>query len=187
MNQRFNYIETTLEGLYTIEKKPIEDERGFFSRFFCAEEFKAIGFTQPIDQINHTLSKAKGTVRGMHYQHPPHAEIKMVSCLKGEVFDVAVDLRKGSPTFLQWYAEVLSAENKKSLLIPKGFAHGFQTLTDDCELIYLHSCHYVKEAEGALNSSDHKLNITWPISITELSEKDRAHPMINNDFEGLDI
>jgi len=183
----FEFIETEIVGLKVIQRKTIEDDRGFFSRFFCAETFLEAGFDQPISQINHTLTKTKGAVRGMHYQNPPHAEIKMVSCLKGEVFDVAIDLRKGSPTFLQWHAEVLSAENKKSLLIPKGFAHGFQTLTDDCELIYLHSYPYVKEAEGALNSNDPKLNITWPLSIAELSEKDQAHPMIENNFEGLTV
>lgn len=183
----FRIIDTTLTGLKVVERKAIQDNRGFFSRFFCAVTFLDIGFDESISQINHTLTKEKGTVRGMHYQNPPHAEIKMVSCLKGKVFDVAVDLRKNSSTFLQWHAEVLSAENQRSLLIPKGFAHGFQALTDDCELIYLHSYHYVKKAEGALNSRDPKLDITWPLSITELSEKDRVLAMIENDFEGLTV
>jgi dTDP-4-dehydrorhamnose 3,5-epimerase len=124
-------------------------------------------------------------VRGLHYQQPPHAEIKLVSCLKGEIFDVAVDLRKNSPTFLHWYGEVLTEKNQRSLLIPEGFAHGFQTLTNDCELIYLHSAPYVKEAEAALNITDYRINISWPLEITELSERDRLHPMIQNDFEGF--
>lgn len=183
----FEFINTKLAGLKVVERKITQDNRGFFSRFFCAETFSKIGFDESVSQINHTLTKTKGTVRGMHYQNPPHAEIKMVSCLKGEVFDVAIDLRKNSPTFLQWHAEILSVENKRSLLIPKGFAHGFQTLTDDCELIYLHSYHYVKEAEGSLNSLDPRLSISWPLSITELSEKDQAQPMIENDFEGLTV
>lgn len=183
----FGFIDTKLAGLKVVERTVIQDDRGFFSRFFCAEIFLDAGLNEPVSQINHTLTKTKGTVRGMHYQNPPHAEIKIVSCLRGEIFDVAVDLRKNSPTFLQWHAEILNAENKRSLLIPKGFAHGFQTLTDDCELIYLHSHHYVKEAEGALNSRDPDLNITWPLRITELSAKDQIHPMIENNFEGLSV
>src|SRR5690606_32223913 len=112
-------------------------------------------------------------------------ETKLVSCLKGEIFDVAVDLRKGSPTFLQWYGEILSETNQCSLLIPEGFAHGFQTLSEDCELIYLHTASHVQSAEAALNMSDHKLDIAWPLAIVELSDRDRTHPMINNDFEGI--
>lgn len=182
---RFDSVNTPLLGLKIIQRKPIEDTRGFLSRFFCADEFKAYSFNKPINQINHTLTRQAGALRGMHYQKTPHAEIKLVSCLKGEVFDVAVDLRKNSPTFLQWYGEVLSEHNQRSLLIPEGFAHGFQTLTEDCELIYLHSAPYIKEAEAALNAIDPKLGIAWPLPITEISEKDRLHPMIKLDFEGI--
>lgn len=182
---RFDCVDTPLLGLKIVQRKPIEDTRGFLSRFFCAEEFKEFGFNKPISQINHTLTHQKGTVRGLHYQQPPHTEIKLVSCIKGEVFDVAVDLRKNSPTFLQWHGEVLSEHNQRSLLIPEGFAHGFQTLTEDCELIYLHSAPYIKEAEAALNVTDPKLAITWPLSITEISERDRLHLMIKLDFEGI--
>lgn len=182
---RFDCIDTPLLGLKVIQRKRIEDSRGFLSRFFCANEFNAYGFNKPVSQINHTLTRQKGAVRGMHYQQPPHAEIKLVSCLKGEVFDVAVDLRKDSPTFLHWHGEVLSDNNQRSLLIPEGFAHGFQTLTEDCELIYLHSAPYVKEAEAALNVTDPKLDIAWPLNMTELSERDRSHPMIKLDFEGM--
>ena len=170
-----------------MQRKRIEDSRGFLSRFFCAEEFDEFGFSKPISQINHTLTRQKGAVRGLHYQQPPHAEIKLVSCIKGEVFDVAVDLRKNSSTFLQWYGEVLSESNQRSLLIPEGFAHGFQTLSEDCELIYLHSVPYVKEAEAALNVTDPKIGIAWPLSISELSERDRLHPMIKLDFEGIAV
>ena len=182
---RFDCIDTPLLGLKVIQRKRIEDSRGFLSRFFCANEFNAYGFNKPVSQINHTLTRQKGAVRGMHYQQPPHAEIKLVSCLKGEVFDVAVDLRKDSPTFLHWHGEVLSDNNQRSLLIPEGFAHGFQTLTEDCELIYLHSAPYVKEAEAALNVTDPKLDIAWTLNMTELSERDRSHPMIKLDFEGM--
>lgn len=184
---RFDCIDTPLAGLKVIQRKPIEDARGFLSRFYCAEEFKNYGFNKPINQINHALTKQKGAVRGLHYQQAPYAEIKLVSCIKGEIFDVAVDLRKDSPTFLQWHGEVLNERNQRSLLIPEGFAHGFQTLTEGCELIYLHTAPYVKEAEAALNVGDPKLNIAWPLSITELSERDRSHPMIENDFEGITV
>lgn len=182
---RFDCIDTQLTGLKILQRKPIEDARGFLSRFFCAEEFNQFGFSQLISQINHTLTRRKGAVRGMHYQKLPHAEIKLVSCLKGEVFDVAVDLRKNSPTFLHWHGEVLSETNQRSLLIPEGFAHGFQTLTADCELVYLHSAPYMKDAEAALNVTDSKLNIAWPLNITEISERDVSHPMIKEDFEGI--
>jgi len=183
----FEIIDTALPGLKLMQRKTRNDERGFFSRFYCAEELSEVEFDGPISQINHTLTKVKGTVRGMHYQKPPYSEIKIVSCIKGKVFDVAVDLRKGSPTFLHWHAEVLSAENLKSLLIPKGFAHGFQALTDECELIYLHSHPYVKESEGGLSANDTKLGIVWPLVINELSERDRKQPMIKEDFKGLNV
>ena len=183
--KRFDCIDTQLSGLKIIQRKPIEDARGFLSRFFCAEEFNELGLVKPISQINHTLTRFKGAVRGMHYQKPPHAEIKLVGCLKGEVFDVAVDLRKNSPTFLHWHGEVLSESNQRSLLIPEGFAHGFQALTVNCELIYLHTEPYMKDAEAALNVRDSKLNITWPLKITEISERDGSHPMIKEDFEGI--
>jgi dTDP-4-dehydrorhamnose 3,5-epimerase len=184
---RFDFINTSIDGLRVVQRKLIEDNRGFLSRFFCAEEFSPFGFNKGISQINHTLTRNKGAVRGFHYQTLPHAEIKLVSCLKGEIFDVAIDLRKGSPTFLHWHAEVLSASNRRSLLIPEGFAHGFQTLTEDCELIYLHTAAYVQSAEAALNVLDPKLNIAWPLDITDLSERDSSHPMVKNDFEGIAV
>jgi len=184
---RFDFINTSIDGLRVVQRKVIEDNRGFLSRFFCADEFSPFGLNKDIRQINHTLTRNKGAVRGFHYQTPPHAEIKLVSCLKGEIFDVAIDLRKGSPTFLHWHGEVLSASNRRSLLIPEGFAHGFQALTEDCELIYLHTAAYAPSAEAALNVLDPKLNIAWPLDITDLSERDSSHPMIKNDFEGIAV
>lgn len=182
---QFECFDTPLANLKVIQRKPLEDARGFLSRFYCAEEFKLFGLNQDISQINHTLTRKKGAVRGLHYQQPPHAEIKLVSCIKGEIFDVAIDLRKNSPTFLRWHAELLSESNQRGLLIPEGFAHGFQTLTEDCELIYLHSAPYCKDAEAALNVIDPQIGITWPLEITELSKRDRSHLMIKNDFEGV--
>lgn len=181
----FDFCPTPLSGLTVIQRKPAADGRGFFCRFYCAEEFREAGVRKPIAQINHTFTLKKGTVRGLHFQHPPHAEAKIVSCLKGEIFDVAVDLRKDSPTFLRWHGETLSAANRKSLLIPEGFAHGFQTLMEDCELIYLHSESFYPESEGALNVADPKLGIVWPLAIAEVSDRDRAHAFIQSFFEGI--
>ena len=184
---RFDFIPTPLAGLMLVERKITEDHRGFLSRFFCGDEFRKIGFSKPIAQINHTLTRAKSTVRGLHFQYPPHAEVKLISCLQGEIFDVAVDLRRNSPTFLHWHGVILSARNRQSLLIPEGFAHGFQTLTENCELIYLHTGFYHPESEGALNVTDSRLGIAWPLDITGLSEKDRGHKLIEQDFMGISI
>lgn len=182
---RFEFIPTRLSDLKLVQRKAIEDHRGFLSRFYCADEFRLAGIIKPIAQINHTLTRKKGAVRGLHFQQSPHAEIKMVSCLRGEIWDVAVDLRRNSPTFLQWHGEVLSATNRKSLLIPEGYAHGFQALTEECELIYLHTVAYHPEAEGALNVSDPRLNIAWPLTIDDLSERDRSHPFVSPEYRGI--
>jgi dTDP-4-dehydrorhamnose 3,5-epimerase len=128
-----------------------------------------------------------GTVRGMHFQHPPYAEMKLVSCLRGEVFDVAVDLRKDSPTFLQWHGEILSEVNQRTFCMPEGFAHGFQTLTEDCELIYFHSATYAPEAEAGLNALDPRLAIAWPMPVVDRSVRDQQHAMLTSDFSGLSI
>lgn len=182
---RFDFIPTPLSDLKIVQRKAIEDNRGFLSRFYCIEEFAEAGIKKPIAQINHTLTRKKGAVRGLHFQHAPLAEIKLVSCLKGEIWDVAVDLRSNSPTFLQWHGEILSATNRKSLLIPEGYAHGFQALTEDCELIYLHTESYCPEAEGALNVADPRLNIAWPLPIADLSDRDHNHSLIDQNFKGI--
>jgi dTDP-4-dehydrorhamnose 3,5-epimerase len=182
---RFEFRPTPLAGLWVVQRKPVEDPRGFFCRFFCAEEFQAVGLEKTITQINHTFTVNKGAVRGLHFQYPPHSEGKIVSCLRGEVYDVAVDIRKGSPTFLNWHGEILSAGNQRSLFIPEGFAHGFQSLTESCELLYLHSESFQPQAEGALHVADPRIGIAWPTGVTELSERDRNHPFIGLDFDGL--
>lgn len=181
---RIDFISTPLAGLMLVQRNVIEDHRGSLSRFYCAEEFRGAGITKPIAQINHTVTRNKGAVRGLHFQYPPHAEIKLVSCLKGEIWDVAVDLRRDSPTFLRWHSEVLSSANRKSLLIPEGCAHGFQALTENCEMIYLHTAAYHPEAAGALNVSDPRLNIAWPLPVGDLSDRDRTQPFINQHFQG---
>jgi dTDP-4-dehydrorhamnose 3,5-epimerase len=182
---RFNFRATPIAGLMLVERQHQEDSRGFLSRLYCAEEFGEIGVRVPISQINHTLTRHKGTVRGLHYQLPPHAETKLVSCLRGEIFDVAVDLRSNSPTFLKWHGEILSAANRRSLVIPEGFAHGFQTLSNDCELLYLHTAAYEPTSEAGVNANDPRLKIEWPIEITEMSDRDRSHPMLSTEFSGV--
>jgi dTDP-4-dehydrorhamnose 3,5-epimerase len=185
MSLPFEFTSTSLPGLFRIERKPISDHRGFFSRFFCADTFIQLGFNKPIAQINHTLTRQKGSIRGLHYQAPPAAEIKIISCIQGDVFDVAVDLRRQSPSFLQWHAEILTAENRVSLIIPEGFAHGFQTLTEDCEMVYLHSVSYTPECEGAVNPFDPCVSVDWPLPVTDMSAKDRVLPMLSPSFKGI--
>lgn len=182
---RFEVIDTSIKGLKVVHRKPIADDRGFLSRLYCADDFKLMGVHKSISQINHTLTNRMGAIRGMHYQLPPFAEVKLVSCIRGEIFDVAVDLRKNSPTYLKWHAEILSEKNQKSFLIPEGFAHGFQTLTSNCELIYLHTDRYSKEFERGLNYADKMININWPLEFVEISDRDQTHPLIQSDFEGI--
>lgn len=183
---RFEFIPTPLAGLFAVQRQPVADSRGSLCRVYCAEEFAAAGVSALPAQINHTVTQRIGTVRGMHFQRPPHAETKLVSCLRGEVFDVAVDVRRGSPTFLKWHGEILSAANQRALLIPEGFAHGFQALTEDCELLYLTTALYTPMSEAALNAGDPRLAIAWPLPITHMSDRDWNHPMLTRDFEGLE-
>lgn len=185
--KRFDFFPTPLKGLMLVQRKSIEDNRGFFNRVFCAEEFSSTGLIRPIAQINHSKTYLKGVVRGMHFQYPPFAEDKIVTCTHGSVFDVAVDLRNKSPTFLQWHGEILSGENQRSLLIPQGFAHGFQTMTANCELFYIHSMPYMANMEGALNAVDPRLGILWPLPITQLSKRDQTHPMLTANFKGINL
>ena len=184
---RFAVFGTVLEDLKIIERQRIGDDRGYLSRLFCAQELAHAGWSRPVAQINHTFTRKLGTVRGMHFQRPPFAEAKLVTCIGGEVWDVAVDLRAGSPTFLQWHAERLSADNGRALLIPEGFAHGYQTLSDDAVLLYCHSVPYAPQAEGGLNPQDPRLGIGWPLPISELSARDAAHPPLTERFEGLNL
>jgi len=187
MSARFCKIDTPIAGLYRIERKLIRDSRGFFSRFYCQQEISQLGLDFEMVQMNHTLTEKKGAVRGLHFQYPPHSEIKLVSCLAGEIWDVAVDLRRGSPTYLHWHAERLSDKNQAIFFIPKGCAHGFQTLTEHCQLLYLHSEFYSPASEGGINPLEPKLGIEWPLSISELSERDKSHPMLEDQFDGIDL
>jgi len=185
MSTRFDILDTPLPGLQILQRKPIGDSRGYLERLFCSEELQTLAPGKHIAQINHTLTESRGTVRGMHFQRPPHAEIKFVSCLRGEVFDVAVDLRHNSPTFLCWHAERLSAADHRTLVIPEGFGHGFQTLTDNCEMLYFHTHTYQPGAEGGLNVQDPRLAIQWPLPVADLSPRDATHPLLDDDFTGM--
>lgn len=177
--------ETPIHDLYEVRGYSHADSRGFLRRLFCVEQLTHIMGDRRIVQVNHTFTKKSGTVRGLHFQHPPQAEMKLVSCIKGEVFDVAVDLRAGSPTFLKWHSVILSETNHATFVIPEGFAHGLQTLTGDCELLYLHTAGYDPISEGTLDALDPTIGIAWPEKISERSERDqwRTSPAAN--FEGI--
>jgi dTDP-4-dehydrorhamnose 3,5-epimerase len=187
MGDRFEISETPLVGLSVLQRRPIGDSRGYLERLYCVDELRPFMGERQIVQINHTLTAKQGTVRGMHYQIPPYAETKFVSCIHGEVFDVAVDLRPDSPTFLAWHAVILSPGRHNTMLIPEGFAHGFQTLTDDSELLYFHTASYRAEAERGLSPQDPRLAIDWPITITVMSERDAEHPPISANFSGVTL
>ncbi len=184
-SQRFTITDLSLAGLKRIERLPIVDERGAFTRLFCATELATAGWTKPVMQINHSCTNQVGAVRGLHFQYPPHAEMKLVMCLKGAVWDVAVDLRAGSPTFLHWHAEELSADNGVALLIPEGFAHGFQVLEPQSEVIYCVSASYAPSAESGLLADDPRLGISWPLPITLRSLRDTAWPSLDEKFSGI--
>jgi dTDP-4-dehydrorhamnose 3,5-epimerase len=181
------FTETALKNSFVIDLTPFQDDRGWFARTFCEREFAAIRHQKHWVQLNHSFTAKKGTIRGMHYQLPPFSEIKLVRCIAGAVWDVIVDIREGSPTFLQWFGIELSAENKKMLYIPEGFAHGFQALTDKCELIYHHSEFYTPHTEGGLRFDDSILNIDWRLPLTEISDRDKNHPPLDNNFKGIRV
>lgn len=184
---RFTIDKTPLQGLNLLTRQPIADARGFFERVFCTEDLSPLLGQRRIVQVNRTISINTGTVRGMHFQRPPHADMKLVSCLRGKVFDVAVDLRKGSPTYLQWHSVELSGDNHRTLAIPEGFAHGFQTLTPDCELLYFHTARYSRECEAGVGALDPMLSIDWPMPIGEMSDRDANRPVLTDQYEGLDV
>jgi dTDP-4-dehydrorhamnose 3,5-epimerase len=184
---RFKVTDLPLAGSKLIERRLQEDDRGFLSRLFAIDELASMGWSAPIAQVNHTFTRWQGTIRGMHYQAPPYSDAKIVSCIRGEVWDVAVDLRLTSPTFLQVHGQLLSHTNCCAMLIPKGFAHGFQSMVDNCELIYFHSSQYQPEAEKGLRYDDPMLQISWPCPVTTVSERDRSHPFLTPGFLGVNL
>jgi dTDP-4-dehydrorhamnose 3,5-epimerase len=178
---------SSIPNLELVETTQNRDDRGAFARLYCEKELSTLIGAQRIVQINHSCTLKAGAVRGLHFQFPPHSEIKLVRCLRGRVWDIAVDLRKDSQTFLQWHAEELSSINMNMMVIPKGFAHGFQALEPESELLYLHTAPYTPGAEGGLRFNDPALQIEWPMRITDISLRDKCHPLIDSNFQGISL
>jgi dTDP-4-dehydrorhamnose 3,5-epimerase len=170
---------TKLADVRLIELEPARDERGFFARTFCAREFAAAGLETVFVQQSFSQTRLAGTVRGMHFQRFPHAEVKLIRCLAGAIYDVLIDIRPVSPTYMQWEAYELSAGDGRQLYVPRGFAHGFQTLKPDTEVGYMMTEYYSADASAGICYNDPAFNISWPQPVTEISEKDRRWP----DFE----
>lgn len=185
MSDRFIHVHEPLPGLHVFDRVRMGDTRGFLERIYDADSAGDLLPFARVAQVNRTLTAQAGTVRGMHFQRPPFGEVKLVHCIHGSVFDVAVDLRHGSPTFLQWHAEILSGQNGRAMRIPEGFAHGFQTLEADCELIYVHSQPYRQDAEDGIGPLDPGLAIAWPRAIEMISDRDANHRPIDEAFQGV--
>lgn len=183
---RFSIERTPIQGLVVARRQRRTDERGYFERMFCEVELAPLLAGRRVVQINHTLTKRVGAVRGLHFQRPPHAETKLVTCVRGEVFDVAVDIRRGSPTFMHWHGVRLSADEALTYVIPEGFAHGFQALAPDSELLYFHTAAYDAGSEGGVDAADPRLAVAWPLPITERSERDLTHPRLD-ESSALDV
>ena len=179
MDKKLNIQKTKIQGLLIIRTNTWQDERGLFSRLYCHKELTELGIEKSIVQINHSVTHKKGTIRGLHMQLPPKREVKLIYCSRGAVFDVAVDLRPGSDTYLSWLGTELSPESGKLLLIPEGLAHGFQTLEDNSEMFYMHTEHYSPKHEKGINYFDSALKIKWPLKISHISKKDKNLPSLN--------
>ena len=177
---------TPLKGAYTIDLEKRGDDRGFFGRFFCENEFADAGLETRFVQVNNSLTAKKGTLRGLHYQLPPAAEVKVVRCIRGALWDVIVDIRAGSPTFGKWFGAELTAENRTMMYVPRGFAHAFVTLEDDTEALYLVSAFYSPENERGVRWNDPAVAIDWPITPSEISEKDSNWPDLDPEFHGFE-
>jgi len=181
------FTETPLGRSYLISPEPFTDTRGLFAGTFCKNEFSKIGHNKEFVQFNHSVTDIKGTIRGMHYQKPPYSEIKLIRCVRGAVFDVIIDIRKNSPTFLKYFSIELSENNMLSLYIPEGFAHGFQTLEDNTHMIYHHSAYYVPGSEGGIRYNDPLTGIEWPEKVTVITEKDLNYSLLDGDYKGISI
>lgn len=176
---------TPLAGLVVIETPSVVDERGRFTRVFCEQALAPLRSGLHFTQANLSVTIGRGSVRGMHFQHPPMSEAKLIRCLRGRVHDVAVDLRAGSPTFRQWHAVELDAGALRQVFIPEGFAHGFQALEDEVELLYLHTRPWSREHEGRVRYDDPRVGIRWPLPVARLSDADRDAPLLAADFQGV--
>ncbi len=186
MSGRFVCEATPVAGMVIVHRRPASDDRGWFERLFCPHELAASGYPEAIAQINRSSTRRPGTVRGLHFQRAPHADWKHVTCLRGRVHDVVVDLRRGSPTFLARTAVLLDAAGSASLVIPPGCAHGFQVIDGPAEMLYLHSKPYIPEADAGIRADDPFLGIAWPLTIAERSARDASHPLLARDFAGVD-
>lgn len=175
---------TPLADLYEIQHAPVGDARGRFTRLFCERELEQLRPGLHFTQINLSETRGRGTVRGLHYQTPPAAEAKLIHCLRGRAFDVAVDLRADSATFLRWHSVELSDDNDRAIFIPEGFAHGFQALSDEVHLLYMHTAPWTPSCEAGLRHDDPRLAIRWPLPVDNVSDRDRAHPLIDDAFDG---
>ena len=180
-------LPTKISDLFVVETSSKIDERGALTRLYCEQDLQSLIGRRRIVQINQSKTAKAGAVRGMHFQSAPHAEMKLVRCIKGRVWDVAVDLRQDSTTFLNWHAEELSSANARMMVIPEGFAHGFQVLEPESELLYLHTAFYAPQSEGGVRHDDPALSITWPMAVVDLSERDRNHPLIKSSFNGVKL
>lgn len=180
-----NWRSTPLSGLYEVQLTPTGDPRGRFTRLFCEQELAAIRPGLHFTQVNHSETRGRGTIRGMHFQAPPAAEAKLIRCLRGRVHDVVVDVRTGSPTFLHWHAIELAGDNDRAIFIPEGFAHGFQALSEEADLLYMHTAPWTPALEHGLRHDDPRLGIAWPLPVSMLSERDRCYTLIDDDFRGV--
>ena len=181
------FIETPLKGLYSIIEEPFVDKRGSFSRILCMKEITKVKPDFSIAQISHSITNDRGAIRGMHYQSAPMYEAKVVRCTRGALFDVTVDLREGSDTFLQWHGEVLTPVNNKMFLIPEGFAHGFQVLEEESEILYIMSEFYKQELQRGIRYDDPLISIEWQIKPTVISDRDLSFPFLEKSFPGLKL
>ncbi len=180
------FHKTPLEGARLVELEKRGDERGFFARMFCEREFAAEGLETRFVNVNNSLSARAGTLRGLHYQIGDAAEVKVVRCVRGALWDLILDLRPGSPTFGRWFGETLSAENRLMMYVPRGFAHAILTLSDDAEAIYLVSAHYEPSRERGVRWNDPRFGISWPLQPSEISAKDAAWPDFDPDWHGVE-
>lgn len=182
---RFQVVDEVLGGAKVLKIKSMQDARGSFQRLFCMQEFREFGLQGEIVNINHSVTKKRGSIRGMHFQYAPFTETKIIKCIRGAIWDVIVDVRKDSPTYLHSYGVMLHEHNDIMFYIPEGFAHGFQALEENTEIIYFVTSCYAQEHERSLNPFDPQLEIAWPLECTDISEKDKDAPLLDTDFVGL--
>lgn len=187
MDNKLTVESLNIEGTFIVLNQKMHDYRGNFSRLFCKTELESILAERVILQINQSITNTKGTIRGMHYQTQPYAEMKLVRCIKGSIWDVMVDLRKDSPTFLKVISNELNSSNACMLIIPEGVAHGFQSLENDSQLIYLHTELFSPNSEQGINPFDPILNINWPLPMTTISERDQSFEMLDKNYKGIEL